>query len=203
MRFGSAVWALAAAVGGVVNESPFKEVDRGSPFQEVAPVLPRVTARQLQSELTRLAEAGDVEGALRARATLRRLRGEALAAGPGVNAVAAAEDVRPDPGVYNPRPEDVGKSFLFRLDDTRPVTASGSTYGTDSYTGGSNLLAAARHSGALARGESAVVRVTVLPGRAAYEATTRNGVTSVAWSRWHVSFKVERLAASAPRPASP
>ena len=37
-----------------------------------------------------------------------------------------------------------------------------------------------------------VVKVTILPGQAKYEATTRHGITSYAYSQWGVSFKVER-----------
>jgi hypothetical protein len=37
-----------------------------------------------------------------------------------------------------------------------------------------------------------VVRVRIVQGQKSYPASTRNGVTSLAWGPWEVSFTVER-----------
>lgn len=183
--------ALALAVAQVLA-SPFRDVPDAadSPFRDEP-------AREatLQARLTRLAVAGDVEGAVLARAELRRLR----YANPP--AVAESADVRAGPDTVDPLPSEVGQEFLFRLDAARAGRWDPPAYGTDVYTGGSGLRAAAEHAGAVLAGESAVVRVTVLPGQARYEASTRNGVSSRAWGRWGVSFKVERV--TPPSPATP
>jgi hypothetical protein len=41
-------------------------------------------------------------------------------------------------------------------------------------------------------GETAVVRVTFLPGLNNYTASTRNGVTTSSWGSYRLSYRVER-----------
>jgi hypothetical protein len=95
----------------------------------------------------------------------------------------------PDPGYVNNPPADIGKTFYY---DVTGVVTGGSIYGTGVYTTGSHLAMAAVHSGVLRPGQRGVVKVTILPGRPSYEASTRHGVTSVAWGAYGISFKVER-----------
>ena len=40
-------------------------------------------------------------------------------------------------------------------------------------------------------GERGAVKVTVLPGEASYNGTTRNGVTSNPYNQWNGSYKIE------------
>jgi hypothetical protein len=68
-----------------------------------------------------------------------------------------------------------------------------SVWGSDVYTTGSHLGMAAVHCGLLKAGQKGVVKVTILPGQTSYDATTRHGVTSLAYGAWNVSFKVERV----------
>ncbi len=67
----------------------------------------------------------------------------------------------------------------------------GSVWGTDIYTGDSALAAAAVHAGVLEVGQTAVVKVTMLPGLDGYAGTTRAGVTSSSFGGYPNSFKVE------------
>ena len=52
-------------------------------------------------------------------------------------------------------------------------------WGTDVYTSDSTLATAAVHAGVLQPGQTGVVKVTILPGQAAYQGSTRNSVRSV------------------------
>jgi hypothetical protein len=70
-------------------------------------------------------------------------------------------------------------------------------WGTDVYTSDSHLATTAVHAGVLRVAQKGIVTLTILPGQASYEATTRNGVTSYAWGGWGISFKVERVLAPA------
>jgi hypothetical protein len=96
----------------------------------------------------------------------------------------------PDPGYINNGTTDIGKVFYFQ---TTGVSTGQSIYGTDIYTNGSHLGMAAVHCGLLKDGQKGVVKVTILPGQVSYAATTRHGVTSIAYGSWSVSFKVERV----------
>jgi LCCL domain len=96
----------------------------------------------------------------------------------------------PDPGYVNNGPVDIGKVFHFV---TTGVNAGQSIYGSDIFTTGSHLGMAAVHSGVLVNGQRGVVKVTILPGQANYVASTRNGVTSIAYGAYGISFKVERV----------
>jgi hypothetical protein len=106
-----------------------------------------------------------------------------------------------DPGYINNGADDIGKVFYYEVTG---VTTGQSIWGSDIYTTGSHLGMAAVHCGLLKPDQVGVVKVTILPGQASYEATTRNGVTSSPYGTWGVSFKVERgyrsLAKPRPRP---
>ena len=88
----------------------------------------------------------------------------------------------------------------FQVQVTGTADASAFVWGTDVYTDDSSLSAAAVHAGAVRAGETAIVGVTVLPGRTSYEASERNGVSSHAWGSFGGSFSVQRVGpASTPR----
>ena len=96
---------------------------------------------------------------------------------------------RPDPGYLHATVNDIGKVWFFEV----VGNTQGATYGTDVYTSDSHLGATTVHAGVLRRGQKGIVKVTILSGQNNYPSTSRNGVTSHPWSRWGVSFKVERL----------
>jgi hypothetical protein len=84
--------------------------------------------------------------------------------------------------------DQLGKTFVFRVTGA----TGGFLYGTDVYTTDSTIASACVHAGVLKAGETGIVRVTVLPGQANYESSSRNGVSSSSWSTWPASFKVQR-----------
>jgi len=69
--------------------------------------------------------------------------------------------------------------------------ASGSVWGTNTYTADSNLCRAARHAGAIGAG-GGVIRVTPAPGQNSYQGSTRNGVATSNWGSYGNSFRVSR-----------
>ncbi len=82
-----------------------------------------------------------------------------------------------------------GTTFYFRVTGA----TDGSLWGTDIYTGDSVLATAAVHAGAVKAGETAVVRVTVMPPLAAYQGSVRNGVTSHDYGRYGTAYRVDRV----------
>lgn len=82
----------------------------------------------------------------------------------------------------------VGESMVFRVTGT----TSGSVWGTDKYTCDSALGAAAVHAGLLRAGESAELRVTIVPGEASYAGSARNGVTSNSWGAYAASYTLAK-----------
>jgi len=82
-----------------------------------------------------------------------------------------------------------GATYYFRVTGA----VDGSVWGTDIYTGDSALAAAAVHAGVLKPGETAVVRVRVMPPLAQYQGSIRNGVTSHAYGRFGTAYSVGRL----------
>jgi hypothetical protein len=67
-----------------------------------------------------------------------------------------------------------GAVYYFRVTGT----TEGQIWGTDTYTRDSTLGAAAVHAGLLKPGQSAVLRVTVVPPLPSYPGSTRHGVTT-------------------------
>ena len=82
-----------------------------------------------------------------------------------------------------------GTTYYFRVTGA----TDGSIWGTDVYTGDSALGVAAVHAGAVKAGETAVVRVTVMPPLAQYQGSVRNGVTSQDYGRFGAAYKVDRV----------
>ena len=91
------------------------------------------------------------------------------------------ENVLPDPGVLYAYSRDIGHVFHFRVTGR---VGGGSVWGTDVYTSDSTLATAAVHAGVLQPGQTAVVKVTILPGQSAYQGSTRNGVTSSSYGTY-------------------
>jgi hypothetical protein len=65
-------------------------------------------------------------------------------------------------------------------------------WGTDVYTLDSSLALAAVHAGVLKPGQTGVVRVRILGPQAAFGASTRNGVTSMAYGVYNGAFEFVR-----------
>jgi hypothetical protein len=93
-----------------------------------------------------------------------------------------------DPGNLLNFHNQIGKSFRFRVTGN----INGFVYGTDVYTTDSTLATVAVHAGILNQGQTKVIKVTMVASPNAFQASTRNGVTSWAWGPYPVAFKVSR-----------
>jgi hypothetical protein len=96
---------------------------------------------------------------------------------------------QPDPGTLTNFRAQVGKVLYFEVTGRN----NGTVWGTGIYTDDSSLAAAAVHAGVLTLGQKAVIKVTMLPGQAGYQGTTRNGITTANWNAWGGSYKVEAV----------
>jgi LCCL domain len=63
-------------------------------------------------------------------------------------------------------------------------------WGTDVYTDDSSVCTAAVHAGAITVEEGGTVVVEIRPGEEEYEASSRNGIDSLAYGPWGGSFVV-------------
>jgi hypothetical protein len=85
--------------------------------------------------------------------------------------------------------DPVGAAYYFR------VTGSieGSVWGTDVYTGDSNLAPAAVHAGLVKAGETRIVKVTVVQPPPQYQGSTRHGVVSHNFGRFGTAFRLSAV----------
>lgn len=81
-----------------------------------------------------------------------------------------------------------GQSFLIFITCNR----GGSVWGNNPYTDDSNPGSAAIHAGLVFPGRKGFLKVTILPGRDAYQGIERNGVKSNDYARWEGSYLVEQ-----------
>jgi len=72
-------------------------------------------------------------------------------------------------------------------------SASGTVWGTGTYTDDSSIAAAAVHAGLLKPKELGILRVTIVAGQQSYAASDSNGVKSEPYGPWEGSFRLERL----------
>lgn len=117
-----------------------------------------------------------------------------------------AMNALPDPGNLNAYMGQIGKVHVFRVTGlpqggaavVRPglaglvVAAQGFVWGTDVYTLDSTLGLAAVHAGVLKAGQTGVVRVKILGPQAAFQASTRHGVTSQAYGFYNGAYQFVR-----------
>lgn len=106
----------------------------------------------------------------------------------------STEMVLDDPGNLVDFRGQEGQTYYFRVTGS----TQGSLWGTDIYTDDSSLATVAVHAGVLMEGQVGVVKVTILAGQSSYRGTTRNGVTSVDYSDWNGSYRVEGVTKTAP-----
>jgi hypothetical protein len=69
-----------------------------------------------------------------------------------------------------------------------PGGSPGTIFGTNIYTDDSSVCTAAVHAGLISFAAGGTVTIEIGAGQMSYAASTRNGVTSNAYSRWHGSF---------------
>ncbi len=104
----------------------------------------------------------------------------------GAEAIDIDSNAIPGPANMTQYQNDIGKTFVFKVTGV----ASGSLWGTDTYTTDSTLGMAAVHCGLLQPGQTGVIKVTMLPGQAVYQGSTRHGVTSAGYGQYPASFRV-------------
>ncbi|MEX2172690.1 MAG: LCCL domain-containing protein [Pirellulales bacterium] len=90
-----------------------------------------------------------------------------------------------DPGSLKKFRDRVGQTLTFKVTGK----TSGSVWGSDVYTDDSSLATAAVHAGILQPGQTGIVRVRIMPGRADYEGSTTRGVTTHSYGPWEGSFQ--------------
>jgi hypothetical protein len=96
-----------------------------------------------------------------------------------------------DPGILTGFRGKDNEVFYFRVTGS----TDGEVWGGGVYTDDSRLATAAVHAGLVKSGETAIVKVTILPGEGSYTGSTENEVTSGGWDQWHGSFKLEAVKA--------
>jgi len=77
--------------------------------------------------------------------------------------------------------------MLYLLRCPRNGTAGG-VYGTGVYTDDSKVCSAAVHKGLITLAAGGTVTIKILPGRATYLGSTRNGITSSSYGSWPGSY---------------
>lgn len=82
----------------------------------------------------------------------------------------------------------IGATFFFRVTGS----LNGQIWGTDVYTGDSELAAAAVHAGLLKPDEAGVLRVVMVDPPARFAGSLRNGVTSHDFERYGSAYRLER-----------
>jgi LCCL domain len=82
-----------------------------------------------------------------------------------------------------------GAVYYFRVTGV----AEGQVWGTDTYTRDSVLGAAAVHAGLLQPGETAVLRMTVVPPLDRYPGTVRNGVTTTDYGPFEHAWRLSAI----------
>ena len=79
----------------------------------------------------------------------------------------------------------------------------GSIWGVGSYTSDSSICTAAVHMGLITPAAGGTVTFQTVPGQPAYPAATQNGVASMTYGSWSLSFVVTGATAAAPVPMGP
>lgn len=60
------------------------------------------------------------------------------------------------------------------------------------YTDDSDIAKAAVHAGLVKEGQTAIIKVKVMPGQSSYTGSTRNGVTSSNWGKYDGSYYISK-----------
>ena len=58
------------------------------------------------------------------------------------------------------------------------------------YTDDSDIATAAVHAGLVSPGSTAIIKITILPGRSSYPSLSRNGINSIQYGSWDGSYKL-------------
>jgi hypothetical protein len=86
----------------------------------------------------------------------------------------------PPNGMMLPFQGQIGKVYRVQMTGVQ----NGVIYGTNTYTLDSYIAAAAVHSGVLKIGETAIVRIKIVPGLNSYASSSQNGILSNAYGNY-------------------
>jgi hypothetical protein len=103
------------------------------------------------------------------------------------------QKVIPDPGsisnLTGHQNVPIGTTYYIRV----TARAQNTIWGTDVFTGDSQLSTAVLHSGGLAAGETGVVKVTFVASPGSFSGTFKNGVQSNAYGHYPFGYQVEKV----------
>lgn len=137
---------------------------------------------ELQKAQDRYTREAKLDEAVAIRDTIRRLKSADLV-------------VLPNPGNLYQFREFEGQPLHFQVTGR----IGGSIWGTDVYTGDTDLATAAVHAGALRVGETAVVEVRIVPSPPQHLGSARNGVTTSNWGTYGFSYTVRKWTPDEPK----
>lgn len=123
------------------------------------------------------------------------------------------KNVIPDPGSLSQYQQQIGKVLYIRVTGgARPnmpaggfagpvglpggammMGVGGTVWGTDVYTTDSPLALAAVHAGAVQMGQSAVVKVMIVPSPNNFVGSTRNGITTEPFGQYPAAYTISRI----------
>jgi hypothetical protein len=177
-RQAATIRARAEEEAEKIRQAAEKEIDG---IQQAAEETVQAQAEALAREVQGLLDGYLREGRLgEVLAVAARLRGLRTSTG----------EVLPDPGYVHINKTDFGKTFLYEVTGATDLE-SADIYGTDVYSGDSQLAAACVHAGVLRPGEKGVVRVMILSKpHPSFQGSTRHGVTSQHWDGAFPGFRV-------------
>ena len=76
------------------------------------------------------------------------------------------------------------------------LVGGGTVWGTDIYTTDSPLALAAVHAGVVQIGQTAVVKVTIVPSPNNFVGSTRNGITTEPFGQYPAAYTISRVNAA-------
>jgi hypothetical protein len=166
---------LLEKIRGSVSEADLEVRKYDMIFLEDWKILGNIEATTFKANT---AQFGDLTVKL---ADVRSLRAEGVADPAG----ATVAGVQADPGSLTGFQGFIGQKFAF----TVTGRTDGSIFGTDVYTTDSSLATAAVHAGVLRPGQTGTVKVQIIASPPAFAPSTRNGVTSAAWTAYPAAYQ--------------
>jgi hypothetical protein len=106
------------------------------------------------------------------------------------NNTANNSNVQAAPGDMQKYRGQNGKTFTFKVTGQ----SNGRIWGGSNnvYTDDSQIATAAVHAGLVGVGQTAVIKITIMPGQSSYPSIKRNGVTSIKYGSWSGSYKLSK-----------
>lgn len=138
----------------------------------------QATLQRLRDLQERYTKSGQLDAALAIRRQIE-LQRDAAQTLPGT--------VQPAPDRLLEYRESIGQTLVFQVTGR----LGGSVWGTGIYTGDSSLATAAVHAGLVEPGQTAIIRVTILPGQTTYSGTEKHGVSTFSYGSYPFSYRLQ------------